>query len=172
MIPALEAKVNKPQMIDSPLIPEWMRQKRAQNDLAEAREEARNQKHIAATLLIQKERTIFWKNLLQNLDASVQALSVLKMTGVISPVGLDTMRIQVSRPGIFANFTHTDLFLDAGGVRCHMLEGGYYELGFAVVSDFDIGLVGQQSPRPMNPEEASEHILRRMVDLIESRQQM
>jgi hypothetical protein len=163
---------NSQEAIDSPLIPEWMQAKRQQDDLAIAREGERIQARLAASLLIERERTTFWKNLIQNLKIAVDALPILKMAGSVSPVGLDAIRIQVSKPGIFANFTHTDLFLDAAGVRCHMMEGGYYEFQFSVISESAIGLTDSRSPRPLNSEQISERIMRRMVELIEGRQQM
>src|SRR5215469_5073353 len=157
-------------MTDESMVPEWMRREKAENELAEAREEARNQRVLAAALLLEKLRPTFWTDVLRHLKIAVDALPVLGMAGSFSPVQvLQTVRIQVSKPGIFANFTYTDLFLDQDRIRCNTLDAGSYGLEFCVLSASAIGVTVIPQPKPMNPEEASEYIMRRMTELIKRR---
>jgi hypothetical protein len=79
--------------------------------------------------------------------------------------------VQVSKPGIFANFTYTDLLLNPNGIQCRTLDAGFYELEFKVISDTEIGIThSRHAGPPWNPERTCEFIMRKMVEQIELRE--
>lgn len=150
------------------LVPEWMQKKQRDAELAEAREEARLQRQLAAERLIEIEGPCFWKALLGHLKIAVDALPVLKLAGSLSPVGLESVRISMNRPGIFPNMTYVDLFRDAVQIRCSVLNGGVHNLRFCAISDTAIAVLpGQDSHTPMTAEMASQYIIQSMIDVIE-----
>lgn len=157
-------------MADETLVPEWMKQRQIESELAEAKEDARLHRVVAAGLLIEREGPKFWQQLMKELKIAVDALPVLKMQGSYTLIGQDGARIDVSSPGIFANFTYTNMFRDDVGIRCSTLDAGAYRLLFRVVSNTEIGVVDEhREGAPMNPSLASQYVLGRMVDLIERR---
>src|SRR4051812_7699204 len=116
-------------------VPEWMKKKQEENDLAESREQARLHRIAAGQLFVEMNAPKFWMNLLEKLKIAVDALPILKMAGSYTAIGHDSVRINVSSPGLFANFTYTDLFRDDNGIRCSTVDAGVYHLLFCVIGD-------------------------------------
>jgi hypothetical protein len=150
------------------LMPEWMKKKQQQNELLEAKREAERQREMAAHNLIQLKAPGFLKELEEKLAIAVEFLPKLQMEGLLTSF-IGGLRVSVSKPGIFANQTYTDLHINTRDIRCTMLNGGAYTLPFAVVSDTEIGVAyDSMSGAVMNASKASEYIIGRMIDMIES----
>jgi hypothetical protein len=153
------------------LMPEWMKSIQAEVELEEARGQAIAQRNRAAVLLIQAERPKFWQHLIEKLKIATDALPNLKLAGRFSP-GIESrgIRISMSHPGLFVSQTHTDLFLDSDCIRCTGLDIGFYNLRFCAVSNSEIAVTDEQGDgHPMDPDQASEYVMRRMIDLLELR---
>lgn len=151
-------------------IPEWMKKKQLENAQVEAQEQLRLQRESADMRLVEIEAPKFWQELLENMKIAVDALPALKLRGSYSLLGLESVRIEMSSPGNFANMTYTDLFRDAGRIRASTLDAGAYSLLFCAVSDTEIGVVDEHKRgHAMNPDEASEYVMKRMLNLIERR---
>ncbi len=59
------------------------------------------------------------------------------------------MRVSVSRPGVFVNHTHTDLFLKNDCITATGLNIGAYRLMFAVFSDTQVGVTANGLGNPI-----------------------
>ncbi len=150
------------------LVPEWMKKKREQDELAEAKAEARKQKMLAASTLIKAKMPEFCYAVKEKLAIAVECLSVLKLTGQITEFG-GGYRVSVQHPGVFPNQTYTDVVFMDDSIRCTLLNGGVYKLLFCVVSDTEIGVsYMSEGGGTMNSEQTAEYIMRRMVEQIES----
>ena len=152
------------------LMPEWMKKKHEADELAKAKEEARQQKLMTAALLIEREAPKFWKQLQEKIAIAVEFLPKLDMTGSITTFG-SGMRVSVSCPGVFANQTYTDLFFngEVRKIRCTTLNGGVYTLQFTVGPDDTVGVESSRDAIFMNVDQASEYVMRKMIEVIESR---
>jgi hypothetical protein len=79
----------------------------------------------------------------------------------------------VSFPGILPIRTYTDLFWakEAGGIRCSGRNIGAYILQFRVTPDNRVAVLSSRGGNDlMNPEEACEHVMKVMIDLIGSQE--
>jgi hypothetical protein len=149
-------------------MPEWMKKKQQEMRLSEATEKDAERRKLAAALLIQSESPEFWKRLLDNLKLAVEALATIELTGSYSQIGLNAVRISMNHPDLFASRTHTDLFHETGRIRCTTLGVGAYNLDFHVISETEVGVLDKhKGGSPMNADQASEYVIRRMVDFIE-----
>jgi len=151
--------------------PEWMRKKQAEQEATARAEDLRQQRIIAAALLIDRDGQKFWKELKEKLAIAVEFLPDLKLSGSISPVGDNAIRILVNKPGPFANQAYTDLFYnsEAKEIRCGILNGGMYSLGLCVVTDENrVAVISSRQPGAMDSEAAAQHIMVKMIDSVES----
>lgn len=150
------------------LMPEWMKRKQGKKEAEEARAEAVRQRDMAMSNLVQLKFPDFWKSLTEKLAIAVEFLPKLDMQGELTPMNV-SIRVSVSRPGIFANQTYTDLFPTSREIKATMLDGDAYTLPIVAVSDSEIAVTVTGGHSPMNAEKAAEHIMSRMIELIESR---
>lgn len=152
------------------LMPEWMKKKKAEQESASVKEEARQQRAVTFdSLLIKRDSRKFWKELQQKLEIAVRFLPELGLTGSTSPLG-DGVRVAVSCPGVLPIQTHTDLFWtqEVGGIRCSGLNIGFYILQFRVTPDKRVAVLSSRGGSDlMNPEQACEHVMQVMMDLID-----
>ncbi len=136
----------------------------------EAQEQTKLERRLAGMRLVEVEAPKFWQELLEKMKIAVDALPALKLHGSYSLMGLESVRIEMSSPGNFPNMTYTDLFRAADRIRASTLDAGAYSLMFHVVSDTEIGVVDEhKGGHPMNPDETSEYVMKRMLNLIERR---
>jgi hypothetical protein len=149
------------------MMPEWMKKKVEQETREKHREGASRQRDVVAANLLQLKAPEYWQRLKEKLAIAVEFLPKLNMQGQITSSGDKGFRISVSRPGVFANQTFTDVFLAPRAVTCTGLNLGAYTLMFCVVSDTEIAVMLNGMGEPMNPDQASECIMRQMVELIE-----
>ena len=148
------------------MMPEWMKKKQEQTELAEANREAAQQREIAANALIQLKAPDFWKHLKQQLAIAVEFLPNLKLAGQITDT-LGSVRVSMSRPGVYPSQTYTDLSLQPRSIHCTALNGGSYDLNFSIYSDTEICVIeGTTYTPPLNPEEATKLILEKMMGIV------
>ena len=154
-------------------MPEWMKKKKkAEQEPAGVKEEARQQQGgvTFASLLIKRDGRKFFRELQEKLEISVQFLPELGLTGSTSPLG-DGVRVSVSCPGILPIQTYTNLFWtqEVGGIRCSGLNIAAYTLQFRVTPDNRVAVLSSRGGCDlMNPEETCEHVMKMMIDLIDS----
>jgi hypothetical protein len=114
------------------------------------------------------QRTEFWKLLLDELAFIMSAMREINVTGRISPFGEEIARISLNDDGAPPTVTRTDLVLDGDRIRCSVLNGGIYYLNFAVVSDTEIVVQDiQRNDGFMDAREAAEHVVDRMLNILE-----
>lgn len=116
--------------------------------------------------LIEKEGFAFWKALQQRLAKDAEALPE-EYTGSIIPFG-GGFRITISRIGMAFKQSHTDLFYkrEVGEIRCSTLNTSPYALKFCANADDTVSVKSTLQPDPMNVDQASEHILRVLLDVV------
>jgi len=148
------------------MMPEWMKKKQEQTELAEANREAAKQREIAAHTLIQLKAPDFWRRLKEQLAIAVEFLPKLNLEGQITDM-FGSLRVSMRCPGVFPNQTYTDLSLQPRSIHCTTLNGGSYDLIFSTYSDTEICVLeGNTYTPPLNPEEATKLILEKMMGII------
>jgi hypothetical protein len=153
--------------MDEALVPEWMRKRRQEDELAEAKKEAARQQAVEASLLLKQEGPKFWSQLQRSLAIAVDSLPVLRLTGSITQYS-EGIRIEVIYYHLVPIQTYTDIIYDPGKalIRCSTMSGGICQLCLCVASNNEIAVIADPSGLPMNPEQASEFIMRPMVDYV------
>lgn len=153
--------------MDEALVPEWMKKKRQEDELAEAKKEAARQLEVQASHILRQEGPRFWSQLQKNLAIAVDSLPFLKLTGSISSFS-EGIRIEVVYYHLVPVQTYTDISYDSNraAIRCSTMSGGICQLYLRVVSDSEITALAELDGLPMNPEQASEFIMRPMIDCV------
>jgi len=149
------------------LVPEWMKKKRQEDELAEARKEAARQLEVNASPLLQQEGPGFWSQLQQRLAAVVDSLPILKLSGSISQFN-EGIRIDVVYYHLIPVQAYTDIYYDpdTAVIRCSTMSGGICQLYLCVASNNEVTALAELDGPPMDPEQASEYIMRPMVDSV------
>jgi hypothetical protein len=147
------------------LVPEWMKKRRQEDELAEAKKEAARQQAVEASLLLKQEGPKFWSQLQQSLAIVVDSLPVLSLTGSITQYS-EGIRVEVTFYHLVPIQTYTDIIYDPGRavIRCTAMSGGICQLCLCVASNNEVAVMADPGGLPMNPEQASEFIMRPMVD--------
>jgi hypothetical protein len=153
--------------MDEALVPEWMKKRRQEDELAETKKEAARQQAIDASLLLKQEGPKFWSQLQQSLAIAVDSLPVLKLAGSITQYS-EGIRIDVIYYHLVPIQTYTDIIYDPGRavIRCTTMSGGICQLCLCMASHNEIAVLSELDGLPMNPEQASEFIMRPMVDYV------
>jgi hypothetical protein len=107
----------------------------------------------------------FWKQLIKELQITVDNLPLIGLTGTVSSVGSaaeEGYQIAVSRPTVFPAMTYTNVFYKPGGpiVRLHPLDESSSNLIFGIADD-KVSLWSGASA--MTPEKAAEFIVEPMA---------
>jgi hypothetical protein len=153
--------------MDESLVPEWMKKRRQEDELAELKKEAARYREVDASLLIRQEGPKFWSQLQQSLAIAVDSLPVLKLAGSITQYS-EGIRIDVIYYHLVPIQTYTDIIYDPGRavIRCTTMSGGICQLCLCVTSNNEVTAIAELDGHPMNPEQASEFIMRPMVDYV------
>jgi hypothetical protein len=148
-------------------VPEWMRKLRQEYDLADADRNAARKREVENSLLLRQEGPKYWSRLQQCLAIAVDSLPVLKLSGSISRF-VEGIRIEVVYYHLIPVQTYTDISFDPGSaiVRCTTMSGGICQLYLCASDNNEIAALSELDGAPMNPEQASEFILRPMVDTV------
>jgi len=153
--------------MDLALVPEWMKKMQQEEELAEAKKEAARQLEVQASHILQQEGPEFWSQLQRSLAIAVDSLPVLKLTGSISQFS-EGIRIDVVYYHLIPVQTYTDICYDTGTavIRCTTMSGGICQLYLCVASNNEVAAFAELDGPPLDPEQASEYILRPMVDSV------
>ena len=153
--------------MDQTLVPEWMKKIRQEDELAEAKKEAARQSEVESSSLLRQEGPKFWSQLQQCLAVVVDSLPVLNLAGSISQFS-EGIRIEVVYYHLIPVQTYTDISYDPGTavIHCSSMSGGTCQLYLCVVSNNEIAAFAELDGPPMDPEKASEYIMRPMVDSV------
>ena len=148
------------------MMPEWMKKKQEQIESTEAQREAARQRDLAASNLIQLKAPDFWNRLKKELAIAVEFLPKLNLQGQITDT-FGSVRVSMSRPGVYPSQTYTDLSLQPRSIHCTALNGGSYDLNFSIYSDTEICVIESNTyTPPLNPEEATKLILEKMMGIV------
>jgi hypothetical protein len=147
------------------LVPEWMEIKRQEDELAETKKAAARQQAVEASLLLKQEGPKFWSRLQQSLSIAVDSLPVLRLTGSITQYS-EGIRIEVIYYHLVPIQTYTDIIYDPDRavIRCTTMNGGICQLCLCTASNNEVAVLSELGGLPMNSEQASEFIMRPMVD--------
>ena len=153
--------------MDETRVPAWMKKLQQEHALIDARRDAARKQEVANSLLLRQEGPNFWNQLQQSLATAVDSLPVLKMSGSISHFR-EGIRIEVVYQHLIPVQTYTDISYDPDSavVRCTTMNGGICQLYLCVTEDNEIAAFSELDGPPMNSEQASEFILRPMVDYV------
>jgi len=153
--------------MDKALVPEWIKKMRQEDELAEAKKEAARRLEVEASPLLQQEGPRFWDQLQQDLAVAVDSLPVLNVSGSISRFS-EGIRIEVVYYHLIPVQTYTDIFYDPSiaVIRCSTMSGGICQLYLCALPDNEVAAIAELDGPPLDPEQASEYILRPMVDSV------
>ena len=124
------------------LEPDWIKRKREQMALSEAKADAARQRAIVFSLRTKLEGPKFWRQLLMELTTNINALSGIGVQGRISTFGESSCRVDIEQNGSILGTTYTDLFFTSGkpSIECRTLEGDTSEFAFCILPDDQLGV--------------------------------
>jgi hypothetical protein len=124
------------------LEPDWIKRRREQTTLAEAKADAARQRAIVFSLRIKLEGLKFWRQLLMELMANINALPGIGARGQLSTFGESSCRVDVEQKGSILGTTYTDLFFTPGkpSIECRTLEGNTSDFAFCILPDDQLGV--------------------------------
>ncbi len=157
--------------MDEALVPQWMKRMRQEDELAEAKKESARRLEVETSPQLQQEGPRFWDQLQQSLAVAVDSLPVLNLSGSISRFS-EGIRIEVVYYHLIPVQTYTDIFYDPSiaAIRCSTMSGGVCRLYLRALPDNEIAAIAELDGPPLDPEQASEYILRPMVDSVRIQQ--
>lgn len=153
--------------MDEARVPEWIRKLKQEHELSFTRRDAARKQQVEDSLLLQQEGPKFWSRLQESLSLAVASLPVLKISGSISRFA-EGIRIEVAYQHLVPIQTYTDVSYDPTRaiVRCATINGGICHLYLCVTEKNEIAAFSELDGSPMNPEQASEFVVRPMVDYV------
>jgi hypothetical protein len=153
--------------MDESLVPEWIKKRRQEDEIAEAKRETVRQQAVDASLLLKQQAPKFWHRLQQSLAIAVDSLHVLKLSGSIAQYS-EGIRIEVIYYHLVPIQTYTDVIFDSARevIRCTTMSGGICQLCLCMTPNDEVAAITDLGGSPLNPEQASEYIMRPMVDYV------
>jgi hypothetical protein len=153
--------------MDEALVPEWMKKRRQEDELADAKREADRKRAVEDSLVLKQEGPKFWNQLQQSLAIVVDSLPILRLTGSISQFN-EGIRIEVVHHHLVPIQTYTDIAYDpdSSAIRCWTMNGGTFQLYLCVTSNNEVAVLAELGGLPMNPEQAAECIMCPMLDYV------
>ena len=118
----------------------------------------------AQAQLIERGAPRFWSELQERLTAAVDSLYLQDLSGLITSFG-GGLRVTLNRPGKAFNQDYTDIqFKRAPAeIRCTTLKDGTYSLRFSLTANNELVVTSTRGLDPMNPEEASDYIMKLLL---------
>jgi hypothetical protein len=140
---------------------------RQEDQLAEAKKEVARKLEVEASPLLQQEGPRFWSQLQQSLSIAVDSLPVLNLSGSISQFS-EGIRVEVVYYHLIPVQTYTDVSYDPGSaaIRCSTMSGGICHLYLRATPGNEVAAFAELDEPPLDPEQASEYIMRPMVDSV------
>jgi len=162
------------EIASSTTVPEWIMRKKAENDLTKARAEAESERLSAASKAIKLGIPDFLKQLLKELEANVNGLTLIDYVATMSAPAGDIRheqhrRIEIRRKSIIPTSTYTDIYYSESApyIRCCPLHSKSYRLDFCLSEGIQITLIAEDQTIPMGPERVAAHIIKKMVSFLE-----
>jgi hypothetical protein len=152
-------------MTDSP-VPEWIKRIKREQDEQKAAAKQSPQQTALAAKTIQAGGPVFWTQLLQELQITVDSLPLIGIRAHLSDLRSNlelSCRIEMSRESNFPGHTYVNLFYAPGGsvIRCHPLDAPAFILEFGV----HIGqLMLYDGSVHLSAPEAAKHLTESMVE--------
>jgi len=160
--------------MDDILKPDWIKRRKSQAALADAKTEAVKQREKAALLEIQAGSPEFWRQLLVESAANTNSLPDVGARGRTSTFGNrrggeQRCRIEVVQSGRILGMTYTDLFYTPGDcmIRSLTLEGESNNFTFCVLpKNKGIAVLSDDGFTPLGAKELAELLVEQMVDRV------
>jgi hypothetical protein len=156
-------------MTDS-LIPDWIRQiKQSEDEATEATRSASKDAALAANV-IQAKGPAFWRELLKELQITVDSLPAINLRATMSTISAkpEAVQVQITRESVFPMQLYINLFYDSPGaavIRCVPQDENAYTLQFGVTGSDTLVLHGV-GHGPMSPAEAAAAIIQPIVSRV------
>jgi hypothetical protein len=152
------------------LVPDWIKEKEAENKLTEAEREAEEQRQRAATLVIERDGPEFWEQLVREFSFNTNSLPRIGLQGSVDLLPCFTppersCRVSVVSPKSFARQASTDLSYIAGQreIRCSIVNGGVFTFQLCVVEGEQVRAFRGGQTTALTAKEMAEQIVKRMV---------
>ncbi|SRR5581483_1506439 len=159
--------------MSSTVTPEWIKKIKDAEELAKAQSDAERQRQLVASLVIGKHGPLFWKQLLKELQITVEALPQIGVRGLLSITGdinsEACCQVHITREGLIPSLTYMNLFYSKRNlavVRCHPMQGQSFTLSFVVHGENTVFLVADGAYAPMDAEQTAQFITEGMVRLV------
>jgi hypothetical protein len=157
------------------LIPDWIKDLKASEDLARAKADNAAQQQRIAELTVRDEGPEFVRQLVKELAFNTDSLTEIGLNGSTIANKCETppperfWRVEVSFRAAFPRMTYTNLFYAPGdsAIRCHPMEGPAFDLPLCVRPEGGgIGAILESSTTPATAEQAAQFVVQRMVRII------
>jgi LSD1 subclass zinc finger protein len=123
---------------------------------------------VPPAVIIQREAPKYWAELQQRLEADADVYSDRGLSALVTPFD-GGLRVTVNRPGSVFQQTYTDLMYKRGApeIRCSALNNTTYVMKFTVTPENGVAVTSTRGLEPMNPQQASEHVMQLMLETLE-----
>jgi hypothetical protein len=157
------------------LIPDWIKDLKASEDLARAEADSAAQQQCIAKLTVRAEGPEFVRQLVKELAFNTDSLAEIGLNGSTiankceTPPPEQFWRVEVSFRAAFPRMTYTNLFYAPGdsAIRCHPMKGPVFELPLCVrPMGGGIGVILEGSMTPATAEQAAQFVVQRMVRIV------
>jgi hypothetical protein len=157
--------------MDDAITPDWMKRRKSELSLSDARSAAKTEREKAEALRIRLEWPEFWRQLFLELKVNTDALSSLGARGGTHTLPEDAtkekrIRVNVSHHGAM---THVGLFYIPGHskIRSLTLDGESVTYWFHVCPDTDrLVVIADDEPEAKTARELAESIVERLLDQV------
>jgi hypothetical protein len=154
-------------------IPDWIKQREMQNALAVARGDAKMQRANAALMRVKHEGPEFWRHLLVELKANLDALALssLGVRGRVSSFDNaqtkeQSCRIELAKKGSIPGMTYTDLFYRAKDSKIRSLTLDGESLNYVFCVSDAVAVMADDEFVPKTAKEVAESLVEAMLNRV------
>jgi hypothetical protein len=152
-------------------IPDWILERKAEDELAIARRDAESHRELAGAIAIAANGQALWSALTTELDRNARGLEHIGLNGRITMFPANNnapehhCRIDVSKPGPWPRFFHADLFYRPGGdtVRSLTADGKADVKQLTVNRDGSLSIMLDKYSQPLCANEAAARIAQDVI---------
>ncbi len=155
------------------LVPDWIKEKEAEDKQAKAEREAEEQRQRAAALIIERDGPEFWEQLVREFSFNTAALHRINLEGSVNLLPCFTppersCRVSVLSPKSFARQASTDLSYIAGQreIRGSIINGGVFTYQLCVIEGEQVRAFRSGQTTALTAKDMAEQIVRRMVTMV------
>jgi len=152
------------------LMPEWMKQWKQDNALAEAKGEAKTQRGKVVALKVKADGPEFWRQFLLELDSGARFLLEIGFRGRVSSFCESDKEqhclLEVSRTGGVLGLTSTSLFYKPGGskISSRTIEDEFSLFEFCVNEDDKLTVLADDGFTSLDAKSLADLIVREAVE--------